>query len=149
MKINDFVRVKHSWHSEHYDRYYGCKLHGEKGTIVDIIAHNEEIEGYRVQFPAITIWDQDNKEKIIRNFVWPFRASDLEKADGKVQSTPRRSYRKGKQLQSLQSAAQRLRKRGMKIKDIARQLEVPEGTIKRWSHLEREKKVRSGVQKYG
>jgi len=145
MKVGDTVRVKQSWHSDHYDRYWGCELHEEKGKIVDIIGSNEKIEGYRVQFPAITIWNQDNKAKRIDNFVWPFKSTDLEKVDSELQSSPRRKYRKGKHLQSLQSATQRLRKRGMKIKDIARQLQVPEGTVKRWVHLERQKKVRSEV----
>lgn len=132
MKIKDIVRVKRTWHSDFYDRYIGCELQGEKGKIVDTIWQNGEIEGYRVKFPAVTIWDHDNKEKLVENFVWPFRKDDIEKADGQVKFRPKRKRRRKKQLEGLIAAAKRLRKRGMKIKDIAKQLEAPSKTIENW-----------------
>lgn len=132
MNINDVVRVKSSWQSKLWDRYWGSELHGEKGKIVDIIGHNGQVEGCRVMFPAITISDEDNKEKVIYDFIWPFRKDDAEKVTGKLESTPRKKYRTGKHLQALQSAAQRLRQTGMKIKDIARQLEAPSKTVENW-----------------
>ena len=145
MEINDVVRVKKTWQSKFYDRYWGCELHGERGVIVDIIGYKGEIEGYRVKFPAITIWDEDNEEKIIYDFVWAFPKDAVDKVSGKLESAPRRKYRTGKHLQGMQSAAQRLRQRGMKVTDIAGQLQVPEGTVKRWLYLKRQKKVRLGV----
>jgi len=41
MKVKDIVRVKRTWHSDFYDRYIGCELHGEKGEIVDTISHKD------------------------------------------------------------------------------------------------------------
>lgn len=61
-----------------YDRCIGYDLHGEEGMIVGILSAKVKVDGYRVQFPAIIIWDQDGKEKQIKDFIWPFRTEDLE-----------------------------------------------------------------------
>jgi len=132
MKIKDIVRVKRTWHSDFYDRYIGCELQGEKGEIVDTIWQNGEVVGYRTRFPVITIWDDENKGKLVENFVWPFRKDDIEKVDGQVKFRPKRKRRRKKQLEGLIAAAKRLRKKGMKIKDIAKQLEAPSKTVENW-----------------
>ena len=62
MKVGDTVEVKPTWCSKFYDRYWGYDLHGEKGEITEVLSRNGEIEYYRVKFPTITIWDQDNPE---------------------------------------------------------------------------------------
>ena len=132
MRIKDVVRVKRTWHSDHYDRYWGCELQGEKGQIVGILLQNGELQGYRVRFPAITVWDDDNREKLVENFIWPFRKEDLEKVDGETKFAPRRKRHKARQLKDLIAAAKRLKKRGKKVKEIAEQLDAPMGTVKHW-----------------
>jgi len=132
MKKGDIVEVKQNWHSDYYDRYYGCELYGEKGEIVGVLPLNGQVQGYRIKFPAITIWDDDNKEKLVENFVWPFRKDDIEKVDGQVKFRPKRKRRRKKQLEGLTAAAKRLKKRGLKIKEIAKQLEAPAETVKNW-----------------
>lgn len=124
--------MKRTWHSDFYDRYIGCELQGEKGEIVDTIWQNGEVVGYRTRFPVITIWDDENKGKLVENFVWPFRKDDIEKVDGQVKFRPKRKRRRKKQLEGLIAAAKRLRKKGMKIKDIAKQLEAPSKTVENW-----------------
>jgi len=132
VKRNDTVRVKQTWHSDFYDRYIGCELQGEKGKIVDTLQEDGEIVGYRVKFPVITIWDDENKGKLVEGFIWPFRKDGLEKVDGEIKFAPIKKRHKTKQLKDLISAAKRLRTRGKKVKEIAQQLETPIGTIKHW-----------------
>ena len=79
MKIGDVVKVRNTWQSYNYDRCIGYDLHGEKGVVVGILSAKDRVDGYRVRFPAINIWDQDGKEKWIKDFIWPFRKEDLER----------------------------------------------------------------------
>ena len=78
MKKGDVVRVKNSWQSYNYDRCIGYDLHGETGVIVEILSAKDKVDGYRVKFPAITIWNEEGKEKQIKDFIWPFRKENLE-----------------------------------------------------------------------
>jgi len=136
MKIRDTVRVKNSWHSRLYDRYWGCELQGEKGKIVDTIWQNGQVVGYRVRFPKITIWDNDNQEIPIQNFEWPFRKEYIEPVDGEVKFKKRR-YRTGKYLEKRLKEAYELKAKGLSVSEIASQLYIPEGTIRRWVYLKK------------
>ena len=136
MKIKDIVRVKRTWHSDFYDRYIGCELHGEKGEIVEVISHNGETEGYRVRFPKIIIWDNDNQEIPIQNFEWPFRKEYIESVDGEVKFI-KRTYRTGKHLKKRLTEAYELKAKGLSVSEIANQLFIPEGTIRRWVYLKK------------
>jgi len=132
MKVKDIVRVKRTWHSDSYDRYIGCELQGEKGKIVGILLQNGETQGYRVMFPVITIWDDENKGKLVENFIWPFRKDALEEVDGEIKFAPPRKRHRTRELKDLIKAAKRLKNRGKKVKEIAQQLETPMGTVKHW-----------------
>ena len=135
MKIKDIVQVKRTWHSDFYDRYIGCELQGERGKIVDTI-RDGKVVGYRVRFPEITIWDNDNQEIPIQNFEWPFRKEYIEPVDGEVKFKKRR-YRTGKYLQNKLKEAYELKAKGLNVSEIASQLFIPEGTIRRWVYLKK------------
>jgi len=146
MKINDVVKIKDNWHSEIWEKYWKGNLYEKRGWIVEIIGYNGKIEGYRVKFPVISIPDENGNGKEIENFVWAFRPNEIELVDEKIKSRSKRVYRTGMLLQRRRKAVGEMKQRGMKIKDIAKQIEIPEGTIKRWLHLARNKeKVRLGV----
>lgn len=136
VKRNDTVRIKQTWHSDFYDRYIGCELQGEKGKIVDTIWENREAVGYRVRFPKITIWDDENQEIPIQNFEWPFRKEYIEPVDGEVKFKKRR-YRTGKYLEKKLTEAYKLKAKGLSVSEIASQLFIPEGTIRRWVYLKK------------
>ena len=136
MKRNDTVRVKQTWHSDFYDRYIGCELQGEKGKIVDITRYNGEVVSYRVRFPKIIIWDDENQEIPIENFEWPFKAEYIEFSGEKLKFKKRR-YRTGKHLQKRLKEAFELKNSGFNVSQIAEKLYVPEGTIRRWVYLKK------------
>jgi len=131
MKIGDVVKVKPTWHSDMYEKYWRDNLHGKKGKIVELISDKDRIEGYRVKFPSIKIQDTDGEPKIVENFIWPFYAKYIEPSGGVLNFVKRRR-RNPKQLKSIKATAWRLKKSDFTLAQISERLEAPIDTIKNW-----------------
>ncbi len=68
------------------------------------------------------------------NFIWPFRLKDVELSDSKKLKFSDEDKKNQAQLVRDQMVAMRVRKRGIKIKDIAERFNVTPRTIYAWLH---------------
>ena len=132
MKVGDIVRVKDSWHSEIFEKYWRGDLRGKRGEIVEVISRNGKSEGYRVKFASVSFLGEDDRKRVVPYFIWPFRMNDVKEVNGEIEFPHKRQRRNKQQLKSIKATARRLRKKGMKIKEIARQLEALPETVKNW-----------------
>jgi len=135
MEIGDIVKIKPTWRSRMYERYWGGELYEDDGRIVELIkGQNKETVGYRVKFPTVTTWDIWNESHTSEGFIWPFRLDDIELSETTKIKFFDEERRTSAQLATTKLAAIRLKQEGISTNEIAERFNVNRRTIHRWTN---------------
>ena len=120
---------------------WGVDFEGKKGKIVEVLINSRgEKQGYKIRFPVIKIAvNEDGGMWPRENFEYPFYNSEvalLGKEEELVFPIPgdngERKRRTQEGVKAAIRAVKRLRKKGLKIKELADRFNVSRQTVHQW-----------------
>jgi len=119
---------------------WGVHFEGKKGKIVEVLINSRgEKQGYRIRFPVIKIVvNEDGGMWPRENFEYPFYNSEvalLENEEELIFPIPGNGERKRRTKEGVKAAiraVKRLRKKGLKIRELAERFNVSRQTVHQW-----------------
>ena len=118
---------------------WGIDFEGKKGKIVKVLINSGgEKQGYRIRFPVIKIAiNEDGGMSPRENFEYPFYNSEVALLENEEElvfpgDNGERKRRTKEGIKTDIGAVKRLRKKGLKVTELAKKFEVSRQTIHQW-----------------